>query len=148
MYAIRSYYGMILEDKSLRIAEIIVDEAHADIDRVFDYYIQADSTNISAGSRVLVPFGSRKIEGFVIKVKDTTEVPKSKMKSIVKALDEYPVLTEKQLELAQWMKRQYSCLLIYALRVMLPSPVRGGSASAKQQKYAGLTFDAESYNFV
>ncbi|MBN2879378.1 MAG: primosomal protein N' [Clostridia bacterium] len=125
----------------MRIAEIIVDEAHADIDRVFDYYIQADCENISAGSRVLVPFGRRKIEGYVIKLKDTTDVPKNKMKSILKVLDEYPVFTEKQLELAQWMKQQYSCLLIYALRVMLPSPVRGGSASAKQQKYAEINFD-------
>ena len=55
------------------IAEVIVDVAHSEIDRVFDYSFTNE--NVKIGSRVEVPFGYGTKEGFVIDIKQTTDVP-------------------------------------------------------------------------
>lgn len=127
----------------MQIAEIIVDIAHSNIDRVFDYYIDANCEKVTVGTRVLVPFNNRQIEGFIVRIKNTTDVPSHKMKSIIRFLDEFPVLTQKQLELALWMKKQYSCLLVHSLRVMMPAQIRGGKVGIKRSKYISINFDLD-----
>ena len=51
-------------------AEVIIDIAHANVDRLFTYRVP-EHLNISAGQHVLVPFGSGNAlkEGFVLSVK-------------------------------------------------------------------------------
>ena len=66
------------------IAEIIVDILNSEVDKIFDY--NADE-NIKIGQRVLVPFGNRTVEGYVINIKETSSCDKSKLKSVIKALD-------------------------------------------------------------
>ena len=41
--------------------------AHAQVDRVFDYRIP-DYLDLSVGDRVQVPFGPRRIEGYVVEM--------------------------------------------------------------------------------
>lgn len=132
----------------MQIAEIIVDVAHSNVDNVFDYYIGDNCKNVKAGTRVLVPFSNRKIEGFIVKIKDKTQVPPEKMKSIIKPLDEEPVLNEEQLELVFWMKEQYSCLLVHSLRTLIPSQIRSGKTGIKQTRYIGKNFDVEDKDNV
>jgi primosomal protein N' (replication factor Y) (superfamily II helicase) len=50
------------------IAEVIVDVAAHQTDRVFEYHIP-DDLEVEIGSRVVVPFGRRKGQGFVVAVK-------------------------------------------------------------------------------
>ena len=45
-------------------AEVIVDVAHSETDRVFDYAFSDE--NVKVGCRVEVPFGRQNKEGFVI----------------------------------------------------------------------------------
>ena len=59
------------------IAEVIVDVLSSTVDKVFDYNIP-HSLTVVVGDRVLVPFGSRKIDGFVINIKQTSSYDKSK----------------------------------------------------------------------
>lgn len=47
------------------IAQVIVDVAARQTDRVFDYLVP-EGLEISIGSRVIVPFGNRKVQGFVV----------------------------------------------------------------------------------
>ena len=47
--------------------EVIVDILNSEVDRIFDYEI---STPTKVGTRVLVPFGKRNIEGYVLKTKE------------------------------------------------------------------------------
>lgn len=133
----------MIKENDAKIAEIIVDAALSNIDRVFDYYIGKDINIAKIGTRVLVPFNNRKIEGFIVRIKNSTDVPLNKMKSIITVLDETPVLTQKQIELALWMKNQYSCLLVHSLRVMIPAQIRGGKAKIKQIKYIDINFDKD-----
>lgn len=50
------------------IAQVIVDVASKSVDKRFDYAIPADLENIvQPGVRVIVPFGPRKIQGYVMR---------------------------------------------------------------------------------
>ena len=49
------------------IAEVIVDIAHSETDKVFDYI--SEGAEIAIGSRVEFPFGRQTNEGFVIGLK-------------------------------------------------------------------------------
>ena len=51
-------------------ASCIVDIIHSNVDRVFDY--EADE-GLEPGTRVLVPFGNRLVEGFVLQISERTE---------------------------------------------------------------------------
>ncbi|MCK5129812.1 MAG: primosomal protein N', partial [Clostridiales bacterium] len=104
-------------------ANVIVDVANSDVDRIFDYIIP-DDIQIESGMRVKVPFGPRTIEGYVIAISNTTDVPQNRLKSIIKCLDDIPSLTKETLELAHWMKEKYRCLLVDSLRVMFPAQMR------------------------
>ena len=57
--------------ESCAYAEVIVDIAHSDIDRIFDYKIE-DGRDIPPGSRVRVPFGRAYTEGIVLRCKQET----------------------------------------------------------------------------
>ena len=47
------------------IAKVIVDISNSEVDKIFDYIIPSDF-ELEVGTRVLVPFGNRSIEGFCI----------------------------------------------------------------------------------
>ena len=64
------------------IAKVIVDIATTELDRIFDYEI--GYSGAVTGSRVIVPFGKFKTEGFVIDVNETSDYPEDKLKSIIK----------------------------------------------------------------
>lgn len=106
-------------------AEIIVDVATYHVDRSFDYAVPAEwHAVIEKGCRVKVPFGPRNVLGFVVGLKNDTEVPANKIKPIAQILDIEPVFTEEMLKLAKWLKNETICYEIDALQVMLPSALR------------------------
>lgn len=106
-------------------AEIIVDISNSEVDRIFDYSIQ-HSDAIKIGSRVLIPFGKRTIEGYVINIKSSSDVPTDKLKEVIKVLDDYPVITEEMMLLMQYMCKQYHLRIVDVLRLFIPSQMRGG----------------------
>jgi len=126
-----------------KFAEVIVDIAHEDVDRVFDYIIPEPLSGITPGYRVRVPFGPSHVEGFVMAVKGSTAVPPSRMKSVERALDDYPALLPEMVDLALWMKKKYHCRIVDGLRVMLPAEMRGGRIGDKSEKVASLLVSPE-----
>ena len=63
-------------EKIKKFAQVIVDVASSQVDKIFDYAFFGDDFGI--GQRVIVPFGNRKIEGYIIGIKDKTDVPDDK----------------------------------------------------------------------
>lgn len=116
-----------------RFAEIVVDIAHSNIDKIFDYRIPSGIV-CEPGSRVLVPFGSAVIEGIVLQKKTDTDYPIHKIKDILRTVDEFPVVTEEQIQLAKLMCAQYHTTLTFALRLMFPSKMRKERIKKKQQR--------------
>ncbi|HWL12581.1 MAG TPA: DEAD/DEAH box helicase family protein, partial [Ureibacillus sp.] len=123
----------------ITVAEVIVDVAAYPVDRPFDYLVPSEMTQIiEIGCRVKVPFGPRNVLGFVVALKNETDVPLEKIKPVSELLDIEPVLTGEMLELAKWLKTDTICYEIDALQVMLPSALR-----AKYEKIVSLQTDLE-----
>ena len=108
------------------IAEIIVDVMSSEVDRVFDYKIPSSLAELTIGYRVLVPFGNRQIEGYVIAIKDSTELPSNKVKEIIRTLDDFPLIMPEIIDLIWYMKNHMFLRLIDGIRLAVPSQVRSG----------------------
>ena len=105
------------------IAEVIVDVPAQQTDRPFDYKIPEKWTGIiREGMRVTVPFGPRKLLGFVVRLKDHTEV--KGLKSISSLLDIEPALNHELLELGHWLADETMCFKISAFQAMLPAALK------------------------
>ncbi|MBR3380862.1 MAG: primosomal protein N', partial [Bacillus sp. (in: Bacteria)] len=79
---------------------------------------------VKAGMRVVVPFGPRKIQGFVTKIKEETDVQSGNIKDIVDLFDLSPVLTDELLELSHWLTEKTLSYHITALQSMLPAAMK------------------------
>lgn len=112
------------------IAKVIVDISASDVDRVFDY-IATDG--VERGYRVSVPFGNREIEGYVIGMSDSTDVPEDKLKSVISVLDDRPVISEEFLALCDYMTARFHLRKADALRLFLPAKMRGGRIKALER---------------
>lgn len=106
------------------IAEIIVDVQNSQVDKVFDYNIPSSFDFLKIGYRVVVPFGNRKIEGYIIGIKDSTDCPPDKLKSIISVCDEYPLILPEIVELIKFMKDKLYLRLIDGIRLAIPSQVK------------------------
>jgi len=109
-------------------AEVIVDIASSEVDKIFEYV--ADE-GVYEGSRVIVPFGVKKIEGIVVKLKETSDYDPSKLKKIISVLEDTPALTEECLKLVFYVKQRYHVPAALALRLFLPAEMRKGRVKAK-----------------
>ncbi len=110
----------------MKYAGIIVDVKIAAVDKIFHYRIPEKLKQIEPGHRVLVPFGNRKVEGYVVELVDAVDIEPDKIRNIVKLLDQEPILTEEQLEVARWMAQEYNGLYSQALQLFLPVGTRYG----------------------
>lgn len=119
------------------IAEVIVDIAHSEVDKIFDYTCTEE---VSVGCRVVVPFGSMKIEGVVIGVKEKTDYDK-KLKPILRVIDDVPAITAECLEMMRFMCAKYHVPCALALRQFLPTEMRKGKVREKLIKTCTLNPD-------
>jgi len=97
--------------------------------RTFDYLVDK-KTRVSPGMRVLVPFGrKRKQVGLIIKVSNTSEIDKNKLKYINQTLDKEPLLAKAHLHLLQWASDYYQHPLGEVIFHALPVLIRQGKAA-------------------
>ena len=107
----------------MKVGRVIVDIASSLVDKIFDYILPCE---IPVGSRVLVPFGKIQKEGYLIDVSDHSEYAEEKLKTIISALDDFPVILPDQFKLADFMKKKFHIGMCDALRLFLPSELRQG----------------------
>lgn len=109
----------------MKIAKVIVDVPANQTDRYFDYLVPEEWVEedfLQPGMRVVVPFGPRKIQGFLMEISEHTDV--KKLKRIDSVLDITPVLTPELLELGIWLRETTLCFLITAYQAMLPAAMK------------------------
>ncbi len=124
------------------IAEVIVDITNSTVDKVFDYIALEDTT---IGQRVMVPFGKRNIQGFVIALKDKSDLSNDKLKKILYAIDSYPVILEEHIELMHFMVKKYHLRYADCLRLFIPSEVRTDDVKPLVKTYVTVCVDPKSY---
>ena len=115
------------------IAEVIVDIASSETDRIFDYLCDEE---VVVGSRVRAPFGGKTVPGFVMKIKETSEVPFSRLKKVSPCPDELPAINEECLLLAEKLTARYRVPKALTLRLFLPSEMRTGKVRELTRNYA------------
>ncbi|WP_026073297.1 primosomal protein N' [Robertmurraya massiliosenegalensis] len=107
----------------MMIAKVIVDVPAKQTDRTFDYKIpEALEEVIKPGMRVVVPFGPRTIQGFVVELSENSSF--AELKEIVEPMDLAPVLNQELLKLGDWLTEQTLSYKISAFQVMLPAALK------------------------
>ena len=79
---------------------------------------------IELGHRVLVPFGQRKVLGFVVGIHDEATVLNVKYKDVYDVLDLRPILTPEFIELSKYMVERYYSFYITCLKAMIPQALK------------------------
>lgn len=107
----------------MNIAKVVVDVPASQINRVFDYLIPDHLTaTIEVGMRVVVPFGSRTIMGYVLELTDHSEV--EGLKPIKSLMDIVPILTEELIEVGKWLADHTMSFYISTFQAMLPQALK------------------------
>ena len=101
------------------IGKIAVSAANFAIDKPYSYRIP-EGMELRPGQRVQLPFGraNKRTEGIVLSVETGSE---QKLKAVERCLDQEPILTDKQLRLAAFLRERYFCTFYDAIRAMLPA---------------------------
>ncbi len=106
--------------------------------RSFDY-LAPDSGTLTAGTRVLVPFGNRRLIGVVLGSKADSELPRHKLKQAT-ALEDQPTLNPELMTLARWAAGYYHHPIGEVVQQMLPVRLRREKAAQeKPASYFVLT---------
>ena len=97
------------------------------LDQPFTYALPVTLRHrVQAGSRLVVPFGPRKLTGVILRCHD--EAPQVATREALRLLDKEPVLDAELLALGRWIAGYYCAPLGEVLRGMLPlaSEIRRG----------------------
>ena len=119
------------------------------IDKKFTYNVPNNLIDkIKIGIRCLVPFGSQKLEGFIIELKDNIECD-YELKDIIELIDEKPVLNSELLDLGKYISKKTLCTLTSAYQTMLPTALKAKKNTKINEKkvlYLRLLKDYVSSN--
>src|SRR5690606_37586709 len=78
---------------------------------------------VRVGQRVLVPFGGRRVEGYVVGF--AVETPVQELKPLIGIKAEAPFFDGAGVALAEWISEQWLCLRVEALRCLAPPGATG-----------------------
>lgn len=137
-------------------AEIVIDVQVRKLDRIFHYRVPSGMRErLETGMKVVVPFGTRTVEGYVLGFCDIPEV--TGIKDITDIIEEEPGLNPDLLALAGWMSERYLCSTVDAIRAIVPAgartvgyryiiPVEGPLLSSAEESLNIL--EKEIYNYI
>ena len=113
-------------------ANIIVDIYQGKLDKTFQYRVpERLRSTIAVGMLVAVPFGSRKMQGYVIELTDVCEYEEDKIKEILSIVKGGVLIESQMIALAGWMRENYGGTMNHALKTVLPVKEK---KKAKEQK--------------
>ena len=117
------------------IASVIIEYSVKSLNKVFDYNIPSEISNIiKVGHKVIVPFASKEVEGFVLKIHDNVDKSLD-YKSIIKIVDSDFYLNGELLKLGKYMSNSLLCNLISCYQVMLPKALKASIKTNINKKY-------------
>ncbi len=118
------------------VANVLVELANKKVDRTFDYLVPSSLTPmVKVGIRVMVPFGNRSLEGFVLALKEESEI--KELKEIIEIIDNEVVLNEELLALGKRIQEETLSPLISCYQVMLPKALK-----AKKGHHLGIKYES------
>lgn len=109
------------EENMAEYANIIVDISHEKLDKTFQYRIpERLKPVLEVGMLVLMPFGKRNMQGYVIELTDRPEYEVDKIKEITGIAEKGVAIESQMIALAAWMRKNYGGTMNHALKTVLP----------------------------
>ena len=108
------------------IAEICANVQVKSIDKTYTYEVPERLKFLSAGWRVFVPFGSRKVDGFVMnvaEVPDDENIFDFELKEIIDVVDDEAWFNSEMIREAKWLADFYLCPLSQSMSLFMPGNV-------------------------
>ncbi len=102
------------------------------VNQKFTYSVPA-GIELGAGFRVLAPFGSRRLTGYVVGAATEAPAGVKEIKQIERVVDRRAIFDHRLLGLASWLADMYLCSLGEALAAMLP----GGRREVEPEEMGG-----------
>ena len=120
-------------------ADIIVDISIDKLDKTFEYILPDELLDsVEIGSQVNVPFGTRRITGYVVNITDEPEFDVARMKPIESIVERAVSIDGRMIKLAYWMKHNYGSTINQALKTVLPV-----KETVKEKKESIISFTDE-----
>ena len=127
-----------MSDPSPHIIEVAVP---LPLDKTFHYLVPADLAEIAlSGKRVLVPFGRRKVTGYIVGIAEGTG---ENLREIVALLDEEPLFNPRELEFFRWSAAYYLCPLGEVIKAALPAGINVTSSRRMVRSSDGTVAEEE-----
>ena len=110
----------------MKTASVFVNIPVKSIAKAYTYLVPAEYDYVQAGWRVLVPFGGRKVEGFILATANMTETELQAaysgvtLKAIQGVVDEESWFSEAMIKTAKWLANFYLCSLAEMMRLFMP----------------------------
>ena len=115
-------------------ADVLVEIKAKQVDKTFTYLIPTIlKDKLKVGHLVVVPFGKKEIEGYVLKIHN--QMPDFEIKNIIKIKSEEKVLNEELITLGFFLKDETLCSLSSCFAAMLPKALKAGKKSNVNKKY-------------
>lgn len=129
----------------MQYAKVIVDISQEKLDKTFDYRIpERLRESIAIGMQVRIPFGNRKMTGYVVDVTDETEYDEEKVKDIAGIVKEGVPIESHLIALAGWMRRNYGGTMNHALKTVIPIKEKKKSIEKKRVRLALHPIEAKN----
>lgn len=114
----------------MKYAEVALD---LPIDKTFHYRVPPRlAGGVCAGKRAWVPFGKRRMVGYIVGVSGSS--PFAALKDIEAVIDEAPIISAELMKLTKWLSEYYCASWGSALAAVIPSPLKKGKTSVKARK--------------
>lgn len=117
-------------------AEVIVNSDALDIDRPFTYEIGEELKEIiKVGQLVKVPFGVKNnpVDGFVIGIKEEEPTKGMRIKKLKSITFQTEVLSNDNLKVIEFLRQNYMCKYIDAIRLLIPHGVLKGTKNKSKK---------------
>ena len=102
-------------------ANIIVDISHEKLDKTFQYRVpERMKEKLVLGMQVYVPFGPRRMKGYVVELTDEAEYDVTKIKDIIGIVTDSIPIESHLIALAGWMRKNYGATMNQALKTVIP----------------------------
>ncbi|MBE8954960.1 MAG: primosomal protein N' [Quinella sp. 2Q5] len=131
----------------MKIAEVCVNVTANSIDQNFTYRVPESLSFLTAGWRVVVEFGRRKVDGFVMSVHDVDDDTDFgfKLKDVAAVIDSEPWFTPAMMHEARWLAEFYMCPLSQTMGLFMSGRAR--KLVAKFERVLKIVKDFDEKNF-
>lgn len=132
-------------------ASVVIEYSVKSLNKVFDYKIPDNLVSIiKVGHKVIVPFGNKDVEGFVLKIHNDINSDLE-----YKYIKEIPnndfCLNEELLSLGKYLSDSLLCTLISCYQAMLPKALKADiktNINIKYDSYIMINKDIDVFNYI